>query len=100
MYYRLISSSGRIVITGKAKGFGKETIKRVITYAFESLKMNRFWLDVYPDNYDGIKLYESLGMIREGTLRQNYKSERGYLDQIIYSLLETEYNELKQNNKF
>lgn len=39
----------------------------------------------------GIILYEKLGMHRDGVLRQNYKAERGYLDQIIYSLLRSEY---------
>ena len=60
-------------------------------YAFEEMNINRFWLDVYPDNTIGIKLYEGLGMHRDGVLRQNYKSKRGYLDQIIYSMLKTEY---------
>ena len=52
---------------------------------------NRLWLDVYPDNAVGINLYESLGMHKDGILRQNYKAERGYLDQIIYSILRSEY---------
>ena len=59
--------------------------------AFKDMNINRFWLDVYPDNIIGIKLYESLGMHRDGVLRQNYKSYRGYLDQIIYSMLKREY---------
>ncbi|MEG0918560.1 MAG: GNAT family protein [Anaerovoracaceae bacterium] len=60
-------------------------------YAFEKLKINRFWLDVYPFNKVGIKLYESLGMIKEGTHRECYLSEDGYLDQIVYSKLKSEY---------
>lgn len=63
----------------------------LIKLAFEKLDINRFWLDVYPDNIYGIQLYESLGMHRDGVLRQNYKAERGYLDQIIYSMLRNEY---------
>ncbi len=66
-------------------------MEALIKYAFEELKVNRFWLDVYPDNEYGIKLYESLGMHKDGVLRQNYKSDRGYLDQIIFSILKDEY---------
>ena len=66
-------------------------MEALMKYAFETLKFNRFWLDVYPDNAVGIKLYESLGLHRDGVLRQNFKSERGYLDQIIYSMLKEEY---------
>lgn len=81
----------RIAIVEKAKGYGKESMEALFKYAFEGLKMNRLWLDVYPDNIIGIKLYESLGMHKDGVLRQNYKAERGYLDQIIYSMLKAEY---------
>ena len=82
----------RIVITDKGKGLGKESMQELIRYAFEETDTNRLWLDVYPDNTIGIRLYESLGMHRDGVLRQNYLSERGYLDQIIYSLLKSEYH--------
>lgn len=83
----------RIAITDKGRGFGKESMMGLIRYAFEHTETNRLWLDVYPDNEIGIKLYESLGMHCDGILRQNYLAERGYLDQIIYSLLRNEYEE-------
>ncbi|MDF2675882.1 MAG: family N-acetyltransferase [Bacillota bacterium] len=81
----------RIVISKKGMGYGKEVMNALIKYAFEERNMNRLWLDVYPDNVIGIKLYENIGMHCDGILRQNYKSERGYLDQIIYSILKSEY---------
>lgn len=81
----------RIAITEKGEGYGREAINALITYAFENMTINRFWLDVYPDNHVAISLYESLGLFKEGVLRQNYKSERGYLDQIVYSMLREEY---------
>lgn len=81
----------RIAISKKNQGYGKEALKAIIKYAFEQTETNRFWLDVYPDNEVGISLYESLGMVKEGILRENYRSERGYLDQIIYSILKSEY---------
>ena len=81
----------RIAIDIKGKGYGREAMEGTMRYAFEVLRMNRFWLDVYPDNTTGIRLYESLGMHRDGMLRQSYKSERGYLDQIVYSMLKDEY---------
>lgn len=81
----------RIVISKKGRGYGKEVITALFKLAFEELHVNRFWLDVYPDNEVGINLYEKLGMHVDGVLRQNYKSERGFLDQIIYSMLKDEY---------
>lgn len=81
----------RIAIIEKGLGYGRESIKGIMRYAFQELVTNRFWLDVYPDNLIGIRLYESLGMHLDGVLRQNYKSSRGYLDQMIYSMLKPEY---------
>lgn len=84
----------RFAISKKGMGYGTEVINALFKHAFEDLNMNRFWLDVYPDNYVGISLYEKSGMHRDGILRQNYKSERGYLDQIIYSMLKSEYYQI------
>lgn len=81
----------RVVISKKGMGYGKEVMTALFKLAFEELKMNRFWLDVYTDNIIGIMLYEKMGMHKDGVLRQNYKSERGFLDQIIYSMLKDEY---------
>jgi len=81
----------RIAISEKGKGYGREVMLALLKFAFEEKNTNRFWLDVYPDNIIGIKLYEGLGMHCDGVLRQNYKSDRGYLDQIIYSMLKSEY---------
>ena len=81
----------RFIITDKGKGYGREAMRAHLKYVFEELKMNRFWLDVFPDNAAGIKLYESFNMHCDGVLSQNYKADRGYLDQIVYSMLKSEY---------
>lgn len=80
----------RIVLDEKGRGYGREVIEALLEWAFEH-GTNRFWLDVYPDNAAGIRLYESLGFTRDGVLRQNYRCpRRGYLDQIVYSILRDE----------
>ncbi|WP_312814127.1 GNAT family protein [Sedimentibacter sp.] len=84
----------RIAVAVKGKGYGKEALNALIKYTFEDLKFNKFWLDVYPDNVVGIKLYENAGLHCDGVLRQNYKSERGFLDQKVYSMLRSEYEGL------
>lgn len=82
----------RIAITKKHQGYGEEAMGGLLKFAFEEKDFNRVWLDVYPHNLAGIKLYEKLGMYREGVHREAYKCEKfGYLDQIIYSMLRKEY---------
>lgn len=90
----------RIAVIEKGMGYGRESMEALIKYAFDDLGMNRLWLDVYPDNVIGIRLYESLGMHKDGVLRQNYKADRGYLDQIIYSMLRDEYLELRRKGLY
>ncbi len=46
----------RIIVSHKGMGYGKEVMKALLKYAFEDMNMNRFWLDVYPDNVVGINL--------------------------------------------
>ncbi len=82
----------RIVIETKCKGTGSELITALIKYAFEVVKANRFWLDVFTDNERAVHLYNKLGMVHEGTLRQSYKDYSGkYRDQMIFSILKDEY---------
>lgn len=89
----------RIAISEKSNGYGREAILALLKSAFEERNINRFWLDVYPDNTIGIQLYTKLGMHCDGVLRQNYKAERGYLDQIIYSMLRSEYFRRGERNE-
>lgn len=88
----------RITINEKGLGFGREAIRLLKYLCFEKLKFHRLWLDVYDDNYRAIKLYESEGFIKEGTLRENIKANTGYRSQRIYSMIENEYNS-DQNSK-
>jgi [ribosomal protein S5]-alanine N-acetyltransferase len=88
----------RIAMTERGKGYGKEAILAIREYAFENLNANRFWLDVYPDNQVAINLYEKIGLVREGLLRQNFKTKYGYYDYVIFSMLRDEYEEYKKNH--
>lgn len=84
----------RVVVEEKSRGIGRDTLENLIKYAFETLNLNRFWLDVYSNHSRGIKLYEGLGLVCEGVLRESYKTDSGYVDQKIYSLLSREYQKI------
>jgi RimJ/RimL family protein N-acetyltransferase len=85
----------RLTIMEKGQGFGRDAVRLLKKLCFENLKYHRLWLDVFDDNPIAIKLYESEGFIKEGTLRECYKSENGYRSQRIYSMLEDEYKQNK-----
>ena len=81
----------RITINEKGLGFGREAIILLKQLCFEKLRFHRLWLDVYDDNDRAIKLYESEGFVKEGTLRDSIKTDNGYRSQRIYSMIENEY---------
>lgn len=84
----------RIVINHKGMGYGRRSIRLIKKLCFEILGCHRLWLDVYDYNLRGIKLYESEGFIKEGTLRECKKKEERYYSMCIFSMLRGEYNNL------
>jgi RimJ/RimL family protein N-acetyltransferase len=81
----------RIVINEKGAGFGRDSIRLLKQLCFEKLRFHRLWFDVYEDNDSAIKLYESEGFVKEGTLRDTIKTDNGYRSQRIYSMIKNEY---------
>ena len=77
-------------------GYGRETLTEILRYGFEELGVNKVWLEAYPDNAPGTHLYDSMGFHRDGLRRQHSKEERGFLDEIQYSMLKSEYKLLKR----
>ncbi|HZK09755.1 MAG TPA: GNAT family protein, partial [Clostridia bacterium] len=81
----------RIAFREKDKGYGRSALCALIKHCFDELELNRFYLDVYPHNKRAIYLYEDIGLVWEGTLRENYYYDGVFLDQRLYSMLKREY---------
>lgn len=54
------------------KGYAKEASIAIINYAFEELGLNKVNLGVVESNDVAVKLYEKMGFIKEGVLKQNF----------------------------
>lgn len=89
----------RITIHEKGFGYGRDAIRLLKQLCFDRLEFHRLWLDVFDDNERAIRLYESEGFVKEGTLRDNVKTDKGYRSQRIYSMLENEYKPAYNNCK-
>lgn len=81
----------RLVVFEKNKGYGSQTIKIILKWAFEELKCHRVWLDVRAHNLKAIKLYKHLGFRHEGTLRGAFKFQDQYVSIHVMSMLNKEY---------
>jgi RimJ/RimL family protein N-acetyltransferase len=73
------------------RGFGTEATRLVTGYAFETLNLNRVWLNVYDFNHAGIRAYETAGYRREGVLRQATFREGAYHDVLVMAVLREEW---------
>ncbi len=77
----------------RRKGFATEAIKIIINLAFNQLNLNKIYALVVQSNIASIKLFEKLDFQKEAILKQNVFVDNQYQDQIIFSLLKSEYEE-------
>jgi RimJ/RimL family protein N-acetyltransferase len=63
----------------------------MVGYAFETLNLNRIWLNVYEYNQRGVRAYEKVGFRREGVLRQDTFRDGRYWDTIAMAVLREEW---------
>jgi len=80
----------RLVIAEKGKGYGRETLRLIKKYCFEKLGTHRLYLDVVEDNLRAQHLYRSEGFVLEGLMREAHRTETGYKNLLLLSILEHE----------
>lgn len=77
--------------TNREKGVGTEATMLTLNFAFKTLNLNKVWLKTSNRFTQAIKMYEKLGFVKEGVLRNHYYSNGNYEDKIIYSILKNEF---------
>lgn len=78
----------------QSKGIGTMAMKLMCKYGFSELGLNKVYLETNEDNFIGIHVYEKLGFILEGRLRQEYLASSGELkDRLYYGMLNSEYTD-------
>jgi diamine N-acetyltransferase len=83
-----------IVIGDKAywgQGYGSDAIRALLGLAFGEMNLHRVFLRVDADNARGIRCYEKSGFQREGVSRHAVFREGTYHDQVVMSILESEF---------
>ena len=75
----------------RGKGRGREAVCQLLDFAFNRLNLNKVYLQTSPAFVEAIKLYEKLGFVKEGAMRQHYSCGGSYSDKLIFSMLRSEY---------
>ena len=74
------------------QGYGTDAIRTLLRLAFQEMNLHRVFLRVDADNERGIGCYEKCGFQRDGTLREAIFREGQYHDQLMMSVLVSEYH--------
>jgi diamine N-acetyltransferase len=73
------------------KGFGTEVMLLLLQHGFGTLNLNRIFLRVDAGNLGGIRAYEKAGFVHEARLREADFREGKYCDDLIMSVLRSEW---------
>lgn len=73
------------------QGYGTETIKILLDYAFGYLNFHRIAIGVVGFNERALRFYEKIGFQREGVQREGYYFDHRYHDFVMMSILEQEF---------
>lgn len=74
------------------QGYGRETMNLLLRHGFETLNLNRIYLRVYAHNKRAIRVYEKVGFVHEGRMRQAAYKNGEYSDVLYMSVLHEEWD--------
>lgn len=74
------------------KGIMSEAGAMMLRFGFKELKLHRVYAKIFHPNKPSAKFLESLGFQYEGRLRQSIKRRGKWMDDLVYGLLEGEFN--------
>jgi len=82
-----------IAIRKKAqrKGYGRKSSLMLLDYAFNTIDLNRVYLNVMSNNVDAINLYENLGFTLEGELKDHIMVKDKLHSLQLYRIMKDEY---------
>lgn len=75
------------------KGYGAQALQLMVKYGFNSLNLNRIFLNVFETNPRGIRCYEKVGFVHEGRLRQAIFQDGHYIDMLVMSVLRSDWSD-------
>jgi RimJ/RimL family protein N-acetyltransferase len=84
---------GRVLVApaARGRGLGAATVRAALRVAFDELGMHRVGLGVFTHNTAAIRLYERLGFVREGVLREVVCVNGAWWSSIEMGMLEDEW---------
>lgn len=82
----LLSSESR------GHGYGRMAMEQMIDLGFKQLRLNKIYLTTRGINEQAIALYEKIGFVTEGKLRNHAYVDGKYVDTYFMGILASEWN--------
>ena len=79
----------------KGKGVSTQASRLILEYAFEELGLNRVYLFTETGNIPAQRLFEKVGFIREGCLKDDVLSHGCFADRYIYGICKRDYRKVR-----
>ena len=81
------------------RGYATEAVTALIDYLFKSFPINRIECSTATQNHASIRLAERCGLIREGVLRGLVFVAGAYLDDVVLSILRSDWEQRQEKAK-
>jgi len=75
-------------------GYMREALTKAVEFGFKEFCLHSIEANVNPANLNSIKLLEKFGFKKEAYFREDYFFNGKFLDSVIYSLIETDFQNL------
>lgn len=82
---------------GRDRGLGTEATSMIVGYGFEKLGLHRIALEVYAFNPRARHVYERVGFVAEGILRDALRWDGEWIDATVMSILAPEWNPARRS---
>jgi RimJ/RimL family protein N-acetyltransferase len=77
--------------SGRDRGLGTESVRLIVGYGFEQLGLHRIELEVYSFNPRARRVYDKVGFVTEGVLRDRLRWADEWVDSTIMAMLAPEW---------
>ena len=83
----------------RGKGVVSEALGAMLEYGFGHMNLHSVEAGVTPGNDASTRMLQRLGFRLEGHLRENFLTDRGFVDSLIYSLLRSDWESAREAAK-
>lgn len=80
------------------RGYGTDAVQLLLKYGFDELNLHKILTMILAPNRAALRVAEKCGMRLEGTFKADYFLQGTYVDDLVYSILETEWKKARTIN--